>query len=113
MRTHSREDTAKARGARTILPFLILAATPRTRQVTDCAVLHHIGLPAAASAARLHNARPSAPTAMHVCESAHGYQAIFVPSTALASPGYDGQPALYSYIAGLEMNVLNCRSEPM
>ena len=25
--------------------------------------------------------------------SAHGYQAVFVPSTALASPGYDGQPA--------------------
>ena len=92
MRTRSREDTAKAQGRtaatstaptqerQDILPFLVLAATRRTRQVTDCAVLRHIGLPAAASAARLHNARP----------------------------GYDGQPAVYSYIAGLEMNVLNC-----
>jgi hypothetical protein len=43
--------------------------------------------------------------------SARGYQAIFVPSTALASPGYDGQPAVYLYIAGLEMNVLNCRRQ--
>jgi hypothetical protein len=41
--------------------------------------------------------------------SACGYQAIFVPSTALASPGYDGQPAVYLYIAVLEVNVLNCR----
>jgi len=41
--------------------------------------------------------------------SACGYQAIFVPSTALASPGYDGQPAVYLYIAALEVNVLNCR----
>src|SRR6185437_15175258 len=31
------------------------------------------------------------------------YQAIFVPSTALASPGYDGQPAVYLYIAALEV----------
>jgi hypothetical protein len=29
--------------------------------------------------------------------SARGYQAIFVPSTALASPGYDGQPQSYIY----------------
>jgi hypothetical protein len=43
--------------------------------------------------------------------SARGYQAIFVPSTALASPGYDGQPAVYLYIAALEVNVLNCRDE--
>jgi len=41
--------------------------------------------------------------------SARCYQAIFVPSTALASPGYDGQPAVYLYIAVLEVNVLNCR----
>jgi hypothetical protein len=41
--------------------------------------------------------------------SARCYQAIFVPSTALASPGYDGQPAVYLYIAALEVNVLNCR----
>jgi hypothetical protein len=41
--------------------------------------------------------------------SACGYQAIFVPSTALASPGYEGQPAVYLYIAVLEVNVLNCR----
>jgi hypothetical protein len=34
--------------------------------------------------------------------SARCYQAIFVPSTALASPGYDGQPAVY--IAGLRPN---------
>jgi hypothetical protein len=33
--------------------------------------------------------------------SARGYQAIFAPSTALASPGYDGQPAVYLYIAVL------------
>jgi hypothetical protein len=43
--------------------------------------------------------------------SARCYQAIFVPSTALASPGYDGQPAVYLYIAALEVNVLNCRVE--
>jgi hypothetical protein len=41
--------------------------------------------------------------------SARGYQANFVSSTALASPGYDGQPAVYLYIAALEVNVLNCR----
>ena len=41
--------------------------------------------------------------------SARGYQAILVPSAALASPGYDGQPAAYLYIAALEANVLNCR----
>jgi hypothetical protein len=35
--------------------------------------------------------------------SARCYQAIFVPSTALASPGYDGQPAVYLYIAALEV----------
>ena len=34
-----------------------------------------------------------------------------MPSTALASPGYDGQPAVYLYIAALEVNVLNCRDE--
>jgi len=43
--------------------------------------------------------------------SVRGYRAIFVPSTALASPGYDGQPAVYLYIAALEVNVLNCRGE--
>lgn len=37
------------------------------------------------------------------------YHAIFVPSTALASPGYDGQPAAYLYVAALDVNVLNCR----
>jgi hypothetical protein len=42
---------------------------------------------------------------------ARGYQGIFVPSTALASPGYDGQPAVYLYIAALEVNVLNCRGQ--
>src|SRR5947207_8041144 len=47
----------------------------------------------------------------HIGESARGYHAIFVPSTALASPGYDGQPAVYLYIAALEMNVLNCRRQ--
>jgi hypothetical protein len=31
--------------------------------------------------------------------SARGYQAIFVPSTALASPGYDRQPAVYSSLS--------------
>jgi hypothetical protein len=41
--------------------------------------------------------------------SARGSQAIFVPSTALASRGYNGQPAVYLYIAALEVNVLNCR----
>jgi hypothetical protein len=39
--------------------------------------------------------------------SARGYQAIFVPSTALASPGYHGQPAVNLYIAALKVNVLN------
>jgi hypothetical protein len=43
--------------------------------------------------------------------SARGYQAIFVPSTAFGSPGYDGQPAVYLYIAALKVNVLNCRDE--
>src|SRR5215470_14029449 len=52
-------------------------------------------------------AKPS--KAAHIGGSACGYQAIFVPSTALASPGYDGQPAVYLYIAALEVNVLNCR----
>ena len=32
--------------------------------------------------------------------SACGYQAPFVPSTALASPGYDGRPVVYLYIEG-------------
>jgi len=54
-------------------------------------------------------AKPS--KAAHIGGSACGYQAIFVPSTALASPGYDGQPAVYLYIAALEVNVLNCRRE--
>jgi hypothetical protein len=47
--------------------------------------------------------------AAHNGGSARGYQAIFVPSAALGSPGYDGQPAVYLYIAALEVNVLNCR----
>jgi hypothetical protein len=42
--------------------------------------------------------------------SARGYQAIPVPSTAPASPGY-GQPADYRYTAALEMNVLICRRQ--
>jgi hypothetical protein len=37
----------------------------------------------------------------HIGGPARGYQAIFVPSTALASPGYDGQPAVYLFIAVL------------
>ena len=37
--------------------------------------------------------------------------AIFVASATLGSPGFDGQPAVSLYIATLEMNVLNCRSE--
>ena len=48
---------------------------------------------------------------VHSGGSARCYQAIFVPSTALASPGYDGQPAVYLYIAALEVNVLKCRDE--
>jgi hypothetical protein len=43
--------------------------------------------------------------------SARGYYAIFVPSAALVSPGYDNQPAVYLYIAALEVNVLNCRGQ--
>jgi hypothetical protein len=43
--------------------------------------------------------------------SARGYQAIFVASATLGSPGFDGQPAVYLYIATLEVNVLNCRDE--
>jgi hypothetical protein len=50
-------------------------------------------------------------TSVQIGGSARGYQAIFVPSAALASPGHDGQPAVYLYIAGLEMTVLNCRDE--
>jgi hypothetical protein len=45
-------------------------------------------------------------------ESARGYQAIFVSLAALSSPSYspiDGQPAVYVYIAAIEVNVLNCR----
>jgi hypothetical protein len=43
---------------------------------------------------------------------ARGYQAIFVPLAAFSSFCYDsmdGQPAVYLYIAALEVNVLNCR----
>jgi hypothetical protein len=40
-----------------------------------------------------------------------GYQAIFVPSIALASPGYDGQPAVYLYIAIRRPIVRFCRDE--
>jgi hypothetical protein len=54
---------------------------------------------------------PEAPPARQNGGSARGYQAIFVPSATLASPGYDGQPAVYLYIAALEVNVLNCRDE--
>ncbi len=43
--------------------------------------------------------------------SAHGYQAIFVSSAALASPVYDGQRAVYLYIAVLKVNVLICRGQ--
>jgi len=49
--------------------------------------------------------------AAHSGGLARGYQAIFVPSTALGSPGYDGQPTVYLYIAALKVNVLNCREE--
>jgi hypothetical protein len=41
--------------------------------------------------------------------SARGYQETFVPPAALTSPGYGpigGQPAVYLYIAALEVNVL-------
>ena len=46
--------------------------------------------------------------------TARGYEGNVVPLTALASHGYgpmDGQPAVYLYIAALEVNVLNCRVE--
>ena len=33
-----------------------------------------------------------------------------MPWTALGSPGYDGQPAVYLYIAALEVTVLNRRA---
>jgi hypothetical protein len=49
------------------------------------------------------------PSGIQIGGSARGYEAIFVPSTALGSPGYDGQPAVYLYIAALEVNALNCR----
>jgi len=52
---------------------------------------------------------PVSGQAAQIGGSASGYQANFVSSTALASPGYDGQPAVYLYIAALEVNVLNCR----
>ena len=44
--------------------------------------------------------------------TARGYQAILVPLATPSSPGYaqlDGQPAVYLYIAAVEMNVLICR----
>ena len=34
-----------------------------------------------------------------------------MPSAALGSLGYGGQPAVYLYIAPLEVNVLNCRGQ--
>jgi hypothetical protein len=37
---------------------------------------------------------------------------VFVPLVAISSPDYgsiNGQPAVYLYIAALEVNVLNCR----
>jgi hypothetical protein len=37
--------------------------------------------------------------------SARGYQAIFIPSTALASPSYEEQQAVFLSIAALEVNV--------
>jgi hypothetical protein len=43
--------------------------------------------------------------------SARCYQAIFVPSTTLASLGYDSQPVVYLYIVALVVTVLNCRDE--
>jgi hypothetical protein len=43
--------------------------------------------------------------------SARCYQAIFVASATLGNPGFDGQPAVYLYIAALEVNVLNCRRQ--
>jgi hypothetical protein len=62
-----------------------------------------------------HNARFGAPAAIRGRDtlsvpsggSARGYQAIFVASATLGSPGYDGQPAAYLYIAALEVNVLD------
>ena len=52
---------------------------------------------------------PSEPATAPIGGSARGYQAIFVASATLGSPAYDGQPAVYLYIAALEVNVLNCR----
>jgi hypothetical protein len=43
--------------------------------------------------------------------TARGYEAIFVPSNALGSPGHDGQPAVYLYSAALEVNALDRRWE--
>ena len=51
------------------------------------------------------------PTPAQIGGSARGYQAIFVASATLGSPGYDGQPAVYLYIAVLEVNVLKCRCD--
>jgi hypothetical protein len=51
------------------------------------------------------------PSAVPNGGSARCYLAVFVPSTALASPGYDGQPAVYLHIAALEVNVLKCRGQ--
>ena len=48
---------------------------------------------------------------MQIGGSARGYQAIFVPSADLGSPGYDGRLAVYLFIAALEVNVLNCRRQ--
>jgi hypothetical protein len=51
------------------------------------------------------------PVTVQIGGSARGYQAIFVASATLGSPGFDGQPAVYLYIAALEVNVLNCRGQ--
>jgi hypothetical protein len=57
-------------------------------------------------------ARLHAAAGVQLGGSARGYQAIFVSLADLSSPGYgpiDGQPAVYVYIAAIEVNVLNCR----
>ena len=55
------------------------------------------------------NGHPGNQIPVQIGGSARGYQAIFVPSAALGSLGWDGQSAVYLYIAALEVNVLNCR----
>ena len=49
------------------------------------------------------------PVSEQIGGSARGYQGIFVPFAALSGPGYDGQPAIYLYIAVFGANVRFCR----